>query len=308
MENSTQYDNQIELKELMLAIWQGKVWIIIIVTLFTVCGVIYALSLSNVYKSSVILAPNFDESPSSSGMASQLGGLATIAGISLSANEVSKTQIAMHTLKGKSFLFDFINKYELKPELLASVGWDPIREQLIYDDKLFNIEKNSWVREVTFPKKVIPSDLEVYNKFLTDNLRVNQDKESGLVTVTVSHFSPTLAKKIVDRLVLEINSISKRDEIYEARRSIKYLRGEVEKTNVAELKKVFYQLIEQQTQRVLLANVRDDFAFKVIDHAIVPEDKYKPKRAIIVAVFGLLGCFIAILVAIVKYFKFKREN
>jgi hypothetical protein len=260
-----------------------------------------------VYKSSALLSPNFDESASPSGMASQLGGLASIAGINLSANEVSKTQIALHTLKGKSFLFYFINKYSLKPTLLASIGWDSMQDELLFDEKQFDVANNKWVREVSYPKTLIPSDLEVYNSFVTNNLRVNQDKETGLITITISHFSPTVAKSIVDNLVLEINSVIKKDEISEANKSIIYLSNEIQKTNVVELKKLFYQLIEQQTQRVMLANVRDDFAFKVIDHAIEPEDKYKPKRAIIVAVFSFLGGFIAILFAILRYFKVKRE-
>ena len=307
MENSIQYENQIELRELFEALWRSKFLILTVVSLFTAFGVIYALSIPNVYKSSALLSPTFDESASPSGLASQLGGLASIAGINLSANEVSKTQIALHTLKGKSFLFYFINKYSLKPTLLASIGWDSMQDELLFDEKQFDVANNKWVREVSYPKTLIPSDLEAYNSFVTNNLRVNQDKETGLITITTSHFSPTVAKSIVDNLVLEINSVIKKDEISEANKSIIYLSNEIQKTNVVELKKLFYQLIEQQTQRVMLANVRDDFAFKVIDHAIEPEDKYKPKRAIIVAVFSFLGGFIAILFAILRYFKVKRE-
>ena len=50
-------DDEIDLRELFAAIWQGK-WIIIAVTaVFAVVSVFYALSLPNIYKSEVLLAP-----------------------------------------------------------------------------------------------------------------------------------------------------------------------------------------------------------------------------------------------------------
>ncbi len=55
--NSQVADDEIDLRELFKALWQGK-WIIIVTTLlFSVAAVFYALSLPNVYKSEVTLAP-----------------------------------------------------------------------------------------------------------------------------------------------------------------------------------------------------------------------------------------------------------
>jgi uncharacterized protein involved in exopolysaccharide biosynthesis len=60
------------------------------------------------------------------------------------------------------------------------------------------------------------------------------------------------------------------------------------------LKQIFYQLIEQQIQTKMLATVRDEYALKVIDPAIVPELKDGPKRALIV----ILSLFIALITSI----------
>ena len=49
-------DDEIDLRELFTALWQGK-WLIIVTTfLFSVASVFYALSLPDIYKSEVTLA------------------------------------------------------------------------------------------------------------------------------------------------------------------------------------------------------------------------------------------------------------
>ncbi|WP_256931973.1 Wzz/FepE/Etk N-terminal domain-containing protein, partial [Vibrio parahaemolyticus] len=62
--------------------WKGK-WIIVVATfIFAIGSVLYSLSLPDIYKSDALLAPA--ESSNGGGlskMASQLGGLAALAGV-----------------------------------------------------------------------------------------------------------------------------------------------------------------------------------------------------------------------------------
>ena len=50
---------------------------------------------------------------------------------------------------------------------------------------------------------------------------------------------------------------------------------------------VIYNLIEEQTKNIMLANVREEYAFKIVDPAIVPEIRVRPARRKI-AIMGLL--------------------
>ncbi len=58
--------------------------------------------------------------------------------------------------------------------------------------------------------------------------------------------------------------------IEESRRSIEYLKREGEKTNVVAVQEAIGKLTEEQVKSVMLANVRDEYAFKVIDPAVDP--------------------------------------
>ena len=82
VEQMPQYaDDEIDLRELFATLWRGKWIIILVTTVFAVVGVFYALSQPNIYQSSVLLAPAQDEG--GAGVSGQLGGLASLAGISL---------------------------------------------------------------------------------------------------------------------------------------------------------------------------------------------------------------------------------
>jgi len=53
-------------------------------------------------------------------------------------------------------------------------------------------------------------------------------------------------------------------------------------------------LIEELTKKVMIANVREEYAFKIIDPAVVPEMKYKPSKRNIVIISFLFGLIISL--------------
>ena len=50
-----------------------------------------------------------------------------------------------------------------------------------------------------------------------------------------------------------------------------------------DMRAVLYNLLESEKQKAMLANVNEDFALEVIDPAVTPETREKPKRKLIVA-------------------------
>ena len=56
----------------------------------------------------------------------------------------------------------------------------------------------------------------------------------------------------------------------------------------------------------MFANVRDEYVFKTIDAAIVPEEKSGPKRALLCILGVLLGGMLSITLVIIRYFMNKK--
>ena len=58
----------------------------------------------------------------------------------------------------------------------------------------------------------------------------------------------------------------------------------------------------------MLTEVRETYAFKVIDNAVVAEDKYSPKRALI-CIFGfILGVCFSLFIVFVRALKKTKEQ
>lgn len=294
-------DDEIDLAELWRAIWSGKWLIIAITTLFAIASVFYALSQPNVYKSEALLAPAEEQGGGIGGMASQLGGLASLAGVNLGGGKADKTSLALEIMKSRAFVFKFIDKYDITAELMAAENWDLNSNQLTFDDELYNDESKTWLREAKLPLKPKPSLQESYKAF-QKIIAIEQDKTSSMVTISVEHYSPYIAQQWVNWLVDAINEEMKVRDLIEANNSIIYLNSQLDKTRVADLQEVLYQLIEEQTKTIMFANVREQYVLKTIDPALVPELKSGPKRALICILAIFLGGILGILMVLIRHF------
>lgn len=300
-------DDEIDLRELFNALWKGK-WIIIVTTfVFAVGSVLYALSQPNIYKSDALLAPT--ESSNGGGlskMAGQLGGLAALAGVNLGAGESSQTDLAVQVMKSRQFVEAFINKHDLLVPLMAVKDWDLTNNKLILDEELYNPTTGEWLREPDGLRGSTPTAQEAFEVFSKEILSVNQDKESGLYTVSVKNYSPYLAQQWVNWLIEDINKVMRERTIAETSQNLAYLSTQLQKTAVADMQSTFYKLIEEQTKSLMLAEVQEEFVFKVVDPAVVPELKDGPKRALICALGTLLGGILGVAIVLVQFAFIKR--
>lgn len=298
------YGDEIDLRELFLVIWDGK-WIIIGITLLAaIFSVIYSLSLPNIYRSTALLAPaSSEESRGLSGLASQYGGLASLAGINLGGlgGGVDQTVIGLEILKSRKFLGGFAARRAILPELMAAKSWDGSVDQIIYDEDLYDARNGIWVRDPEPPKSPEPS-LQEAHIALSENMSVQQDADTGLVRISIETVSPSLSKQWVDWLIQDINTEVKRQDVTEAEKSIAYLQEQLQATSLSELQNVFYQLIEQQTKTIMLANARPEYLFRTIDPAVIAEEPSSPNRALICLIGTVLGGFLSLLFVLIWHF------
>ncbi|HDS1210618.1 TPA: LPS O-antigen length regulator [Shewanella algae] len=306
---NTMRDDEIDLRELFSVIWQGK-WLIAGVTLvFAVASVVIALMLPNIYKSEVLLAPASEEQGAGglAGLASQFGGLASMAGINLGGKGgTDKTQLAIEVLKSRQFIGDFIEKHQILPELMAIDKWHMADNSLSFDPEIYNPQSKTWVREVKPPFHPQPSLQEAYKAF-SEILVVDKDKENGMVRISIEHQSPYVAKQWVDWLVADINLTMKERDVAEANRSSEFLNKQIALTNVADIRTILYKLVEEQAKTIMFAEVRDEYVFKTIDPAFIPEKKAKPKRALICVLGTMLGAMLAMIMVLVRHFLRKES-
>lgn len=293
-------EDEIDLRDLFATIWQGKWLIAAFIIVGSTLAAGYAFLQPNTYKSETLLAPaESDQQGAVSRLAQQYGGLANMAGIDLGESGTTRTQIALAILESRAFLINFINRHDLLVPLLAAKGWDHTKQEWIIDRSIYDVHSGKWVRDVEFPTSGKPTDLQAYQA-LKKRLSVSQEKDTGLVTVSLELMSPVAAQDWLAKLIDDLNDRMRQRDISETKRTITYLNEQIKTTSIADMRQVFFQLIERQTQRQMLAKVRDQYALRIVDPPVVPEKKVAPNRSFII-VLGF--CVSGMLALIVIFFR-----
>lgn len=292
---------EIDISLIWRAVWSRKLMVISIGALFSIASVVLALALPNEYKAKALLSPAFNSGASSlSQLASQFGGIASLAGIDLGgAGEDSKTTVAIEIIQTWDFIEKFIYANNIEVEVFAANGWDMKSNQILIDEDIYNVETKQWVRDFDPDKgeTAEPSSWELYEAFM-ERLLISKNKDTGLISLSIEYYSPEIAKQWVDQLVIAINEHMQQRDREESITNINYLQAKIEETNLAEMRTVFSQLIEEQTKTLMLAEVSSEYVFKTLSEAKVPEEKSKPERFVIVFMGSIFGGIFAVALAL----------
>lgn len=274
--------------QIVRACWLNKWKISISIFVFGVTAAIVSSMLPNIYRSEALLV---DSSVSDSDMldalSNSLGGLASIAGIELNSGDVNKAAVAQKVLVSRHFIQLFIERRDILVDLMAAERWDLATNKLHFDNSIYSVARQKWTRQVNLPYKAKPSAQEAFKKFMKGYV-VQQERQGGLVMISVDHVSPFIAKKWVEWLIEDINDYMRRRDLVQMQSTIGYLQEQAELSDVAEIKAIFYELIEHKTQTLILAESNRDYVFEVIDPPVIAERKISPNRFLII----LIGIFV----------------
>ncbi len=287
---------ELDLKVALGVIWDKKIQIIIISTFFAIFSVFYALSIPNTYESTAIVAPVDEEMP----VNGSIGGLGSLVGINFSptSNDIDQT---IAVLNSHIFLSNYIENHKISPILMAVRGWDINEDTLVYDSKLYDVEKKIWVANLGNQKKSSPSIQEQVKAF-REIYSVAKDRTTGLISISIKFFSPNISKQWVDWIVKDINSYMKDEKIKSANNVLNYLNREILKTNISEVRNVLADLIKKETQTIALSEKSSEYVFKTIDPAIAPEIKSGPFRSIICITITVFGFIVSLIYVFLMYF------
>lgn len=304
---SEDFENQIDLRELFNVIFQGK-WVIITITsLVSICAVIYSLSLPNIYQSKALLVPV----TSSNGVSGSLGnyaGLAGLAGISLpSGVDESNTTQAKVKLSSLSFFENNILPNIFLADLMALKSWNFETNELHYDEKIYDKDKNAWVREFSYPNKQIPSPQESYRVF-TEHFNLSEDKKTGFLTLTIKHQSPYIAKQWAELLIDQVNVFYREKDRSESEKAVTYLNEQIAMTGLSEIKQVIAKLLQEETKKLTLIEANQAYVFDYIDPPKVMENKSEPKRAFICILSALIGGMFSIIFVLIRHYGLREQT
>ena len=303
--------NEIDLSEFIRTLWDNKIFIIIVCIIFGVSSVIYALSLPNKYTSSstLIISDTSSSTDGLGGMASQYGGLASLAGVRLpTSSSKDKLVLAEETIKSRDFMKILLGYENTLKNILAAADYDFSSNTIIYDDEIYDNKNDKWVYIPAVGQKIPPSYLEAHKEFVEKIVKVELDDETNFLKIEVEHVSPNYAFNLLNLIINELNETSREKDLAESNRALEYLENQLSITQQKDIRNSINKLIEAQLETQMLANIRNEYFLKPLDMPYIPEIKSSPGRAIICIVITFIGLILSIVAVLIRnYVSFKKN-
>jgi uncharacterized protein involved in exopolysaccharide biosynthesis len=144
-------------------------------------------------------------------------------------------------------------------------------------------------------------------------VEIHHNVKENAITITVDYRDPEMASKIVEHFLTALTDHMSSETRRVATINRHYLEDQLGKTADPLIRQKIYNLIAQQVETSMMAEVKENFAFKIIDPPKVPDKKIKPKRIQMVilsfVVFIFIGVFAAFFMEYLEKMKTrKREN
>jgi uncharacterized protein involved in exopolysaccharide biosynthesis len=271
-----------DIDRIAIFLWRRKVMLSILIGVGAVAGAGLSFSFAPLYKADALLVPSDEVLGLNAtgalgglaGLGGGLGGLASLVGLGGSANKESE---ALETLKSRGLTISYIESNGLMP--------------ILFDDR-WDSSTKTW-RVGKFGR--VPTLEDGYRAFDKRIRTVVQNRKTGLTTISVTWKDPVLARQWTDGLVNATNDLLRARAIERSTRNLEYLRKASDTTTITEVKTTIYKLMETEIKKQMVAYGGRDYAFRVVDPAMVPDRKDFPTRwsfllggAVVLPILGFL--------------------
>ena len=270
------------LRDLVAQMVRRRVLIAAMVAFFVVLAVLAAILLPRNFRAAVVLmpAPDLINGSSPESLRGSVSGLIAAAGLGAGGNEKSAEALAV--LQSEALSRKFIESNNLLPVLYAD-RWDA--------------KANRWR---VSDARDIPTIWQADRFFRKNVYSVTRDTVTGLVTLTVNWKDPKFAAQWANGLVALTNQYLRDKAISRSERHISYLNEQEARTNVVEVRQAIFNLMEDELKQIMVARGSDEYAFRVIDPATVPERPSNVPPLLLVVAGILCGLLLGIFVALVE--------
>ncbi len=266
-------NDEIDLREIALVVWKRKFWIMGFVFIVCAVTVFVVLRMDNIYESRAVLRPSQNNASQMSSAISNLGGLASLAGINISNSGNVSPYNAMNAIAHDSdFIYSFVIKNKFESKIIDDF------ERISSDDKY---KEN--------PKFFIVRSFE-------DNFSFSEDSKTGLMTLSFQNKDREFAKKAVDMLLKETSLMYQTIDMKNIDERINKYKHEIDKTSDIALKNKIAEVVAGLIQSKVLSQAQEFYGFDVLVKPSVSDelDKIKPRRSLIVILSVFISCFMAI--------------
>ena len=301
-------DDEIDLKELFLALWRGKLTIVFICANALFGGAVYLHKEERTFSVKAIYKPVAEDTqgPNLGGF----GGLASLAGISLPSSSGSDFTAFQALLTSQEVADILMNEQDVLSSLFKS-EWDA-------ETKTFSQPvKSARGRFIGVLKKTLtgseqsdyiaPNSQRLSNK-LAKLVNVSVDKKTGYLAVSAEATDPQVQINLIQKMVSITDHLLKQRYIENAEDTLVFYQKKITLARSREQREALAKLMAQEDQRLMLAARGKNFVVEPLMRPTVSLYPTSPKASLILALSIALGGFLGSALVLIRASVQTRED
>jgi uncharacterized protein involved in exopolysaccharide biosynthesis len=244
-----------------------------------IVGLVYVLLTPNQYESTVEVAPAESDSDQSGkgGLAGQLGGLASLAGIDIPERQEDQTAVAV--LRSNAFVSNFLRQAGALP----------------------TVEKDGRSIVARILGRTV-GEQRAINRFRAKLMRVEEDRRAGTKKLTIRSSDREAAARWANGMIQQLNAQQRQRAIDESTKRLVYLDEQIRRATSVDVQHALYQIMEGELKSIAIAKTREDYTYLVIDPAVpaLKKEPVSPNIPLVLFTSAISGCALAVLVSVSK--------
>lgn len=191
------------------------------------------------------------------------------------------------------------------------------------ESEVVNLLKSNILREKVIRKYALlqvlfdPDDLEgmaepekmwLGLRRLEDDMEVKFNQKDNCVELSMRERNPEAAANILNFMLYELNEHMSSEARRVADTNRQYLESLINDVADPIILSKIYELVAKQVETSMMASVKENFAFKVIDPPSVPFEEVQPKVVLNIALGFILSLFFGVFVAFFMEYIHKIKN
>ena len=307
MNQNSELNDEIDLKDLFFRLWSGKIYIILVSLISVFLASFYLQSAERKYsvEYKLKLVGETTNSPSFSG----LGGFASLAGIQLPSRSNNDFDIFKELITAQEVSeIIFENK-----KIIRDVFRSEWNERLNNYSRPQKSKIQIFVGEV---KKLLTGNIDINymppnpNRlaiFIEKNIHINEDKNTGFLKFTSETSKPKLILSLMIEATEASDKIMRQRYVDFSKEPLAFYKDKLRTARSREHREALAELISKEEQKLMFASKGKHFIAEPYINPTISLHPTAPKPKFILALSLALGLFFGSALVLVRH-AIKKEN
>ena len=301
------YDEEIDLKELLFTLWEGKTYIILVSIISVFIASFHLQSVERKYSVEYKLKPvgETKNNPSFSG----LGDFASIAGIQLPTSSNSDFSIFKELITATEVSEIIFENKKIIQDIFGS-EWD----------ETFNNysrpPKSKFQIFVSDAKKLLTGNIDIdymppnprrLSIFINQNIKIGEEKETGFLKFTSETSKPELILSLIIEATKASDKIMRQRYIDFSKEPLAFYKDKLRTARSREHREALAELISKEEQKLMFASRGKHFIAEPYINPTISLHPTSPKPKLFLGLSLMLGLLLGSALVFIRY-AIKKEN